>query len=456
MAQISQHALETAVKQYRDPYLGKDLYELGAVKSLTTDDSGKVTAMIELPYPSKGIAGALKELLTNALDDVGGVESVDVHVGQRIHSHKGQKDIQSVPGVKNIIAVASGKGGVGKSTTAVNTALALARYGLRVGLLDADVYGPSLPTLLRPENPTLYQNQEGLILPLDVEGLRAMSFGWIDPEQQRGAAILRGPMVSQVVSQLATRVAWGELDYLVIDFPPGTGDIQLTLTQQLPIDAAIIVTTPQQLSFVDVVKGIQMFDTVKVPTVAVVENMSYFTCGSCGEKLRPFGEGARQKLIDQFGFRHTIEVPLDPRLSALSDEGTPIVNHLPEDSVSQIYYEMAERVHGEITTLQKEEDALPTLSYNVGQNCELTYPDGRIVEIPPLELRLACRCAACVSENTGEQLVKREDLDPDVYPEEIQPVGRYAANVRWSDGHRSSIYPYDYLQQRFDPDSPDE
>lgn len=354
-------------------------------------------------------------------------------------------------GVQRILAVSSCKGGVGKSTTAVNTALALARYGLRVGLLDADVYGPSLPTLLRPENTQLYQGEDGLILPLETLGLKAMSFGWIDPEQQRGAAILRGPMVSQVVSQLATRVAWGELDYLVIDFPPGTGDIQLTLTQQLPIQAALIVTTPQQLSFVDVVKGIKMFDTVKVPTVAVVENMSYFKCGACGEKHRVFGEGARDSLIREFGFRHTFEMPLDPRLSELSDKGTPIVSALPEDEVSQLYYHIAEEVHGEVNRLMRDDPGIPELSYNVGQNCELIYPDGRIVEIDPLKLRLACRCAECVSEYTGERLVKPEDLDPDVYPTEIQPVGRYAASVKWSDGHRSSIYPYDYLQERFDP-----
>ncbi len=352
-------------------------------------------------------------------------------------------------GVQRILAVSSCKGGVGKSTTAVNTALALARYGLRVGLLDADVYGPSLPTLLRPEETTLYQSEEGLIQPLDVLNLKVMSFGWIDPEQNRGAAILRGPMVSQVVSQLATRVYWGELDYLVIDFPPGTGDIQLTLTQQLPIDAAIIVTTPQNLSFVDVVKGIQMFDTVKVPTVAVVENMSYFQCGSCGEKQRIFGEGARERLVQQFGFQHTFEIPLDPRLSQMSDEGTPLIASLPEDPISQLYYELAEKVHGEITRLQQENPGIPTLSYNVGQNCEMTYPDGRIIEIPPLDLRYACRCAACVSEYTGEQLLKKEDLDPDVYPTEILPVGQYAASVKWSDDHRSSIYPYDYLEERF-------
>ncbi|MGA0367988.1 MAG: P-loop NTPase [Kiritimatiellia bacterium] len=357
----------------------------------------------------------------------------------------------ALAGVQRILAVSSCKGGVGKSTTAVNTALALSRYGLRVGLLDADVYGPSLPTLLRPEQTTLYQNAEGLIQPLECLGLKVMSFGWIDPEQQRGAAILRGPMVSQVVSQLATRVDWGELDYLVIDFPPGTGDIQLTLTQQLPIHAAVIVTTPQNLSFVDVVKGIQMFDTVKVPTVAVVENMSYFQCGSCGEKQKVFGEGARGKLIRQFGFQYTFEIPIDPRLSQCGDEGHPLVARWPEDPVTQIFYELAEKVHGEINRLMQDNPGIPQLTYNVGQNCELTYPDGRMVEISPLELRFACRCAACVSEYTGEQLIKKEDLDPEVYPTEILPVGRYAASVKWSDDHRSSIYPYDYLQKKFDP-----
>ena len=364
--------------------------------------------------------------------------------------HPGLTDVQ------RILAVSSCKGGVGKSTTAVNLALALARYGLRVGLLDADVYGPSLPTLVRPEDTQLFQREEdGLILPLAAHGLKVMSFGWIDPSQQRGAAILRGPMVSQVVSQLATRVAWGELDYLVIDFPPGTGDIQLTLTQQLPIDAAVIVTTPQQLSFVDVVKGIQMFDTVKVPTVAVVENMSYFQCTACGDKQHIFGEGARRKLIEQFGFRNTYEIPLDPRLSSDGDEGTPMVASRPADPVSAVYYELAEAVHGEINTLQSESTGRPELSYNVGQNCELLYPDGRIVEIPPAELRFACRCAQCVSESTGEKLIRREDIDPEIYPTAIKPVGNYAAHVEWSDGHRSSIYPYDYLIELFDTPVPE-
>ena len=350
--------------------------------------------------------------------------------------------------VQRILAVSSCKGGVGKSTTAVNLALALSRYGLRVGLLDADVYGPSLPTLLRPADTQLFQREaDGLILPLQVEGLQVMSFGWIDPAQQRGAAILRGPMVSQVVSQLAGRVAWGELDYLLIDFPPGTGDIQLTLTQQLPITAAVIVTTPQQLSFVDVVKGIQMFDTVKVPTVGVVENMSYYEVN--GEKHRIFGQGAKDKLVAQFGFQHTFEIPIDPRLSSDGDAGTPMVSSRPADPISNRYYEIAEAIHGEINTLIQH-GGTPVLSYNVGQHCEVTFPDGRILEIPPMELRLACRCALCVSETTGEKLIRREDIDPDVYPESIKPVGNYASAVTWSDGHTSSIYPHDLLIEVFD------
>ncbi len=351
--------------------------------------------------------------------------------------------------VQRILAVSSCKGGVGKSTTAVNVALALARYGLRIGLLDADVYGPSLPTLIRPEDPTLYQNGEGMILPLEVQGLKVMSFGWVDPSQQRGAAILRGPMVSQVVSQLATRVDWGELDYLVIDFPPGTGDIQLTLTQQLPIDAALIVTTPQQLSFVDVVKGIQMFDTVRVPTVAVLENMSYFLCPDNGKKYKVFGEGAKQQLVDRFGIEHSFELPIDPRLSQSGDEGTPLVASDPEDEISQLYFNIAEAVHGEINRLTQEDPGIPKLSYNVGQNCELLYPDGKLVEIAPFDLRMSCRCAHCVSESTGEQLIPAEDVDPDIYPTEIKQVGRYAASVKWSDGNCASIYPYSYLEERF-------
>ena len=215
----------------------------------------------------------------------------------------------------------------------------------------------------------------------------------------------------------------------------------------MPVTAAVIVTTPQQLSFVDVVKGIQMFDTVKVPTVGVVENMSYYEVN--GEKHRIFGQGAKDKLVDQFGFRHTFEIPIDPRLSSDGDAGTPMVSSRPADPISNRYYEIAEAIHGEINLLVQH-GGTPVLTYNVGQNCELTFPDGRILEIPPAELRFACRCALCVSETTGEKLIRREDIDPDVYPETIKPVGNYASAVTWSDGHKSSIYPHDLLIELFD------
>ena len=234
----------------------------------------------------------------------------------------------ALQGVQRILAVSSCKGGVGKSTTAVNTALSLARYGLRVGLLDADIYGPSLPTLLRPENPTLFQNQEGLILPLEVEGLRAMSFGWIDPEQQRGAAILRGPMVSQVISQLATRVAWGDLDYLVIDLPPGTGDIQLTLVQSVPLTGAVMVTTPQEVAVADAVKAMNMFrlPSVNVPILGVVENMSWFTPKELPDhKYFLFGEGGGKKLTKMANSVLLGQVPLVQGIREAGDAGKPAV-----------------------------------------------------------------------------------------------------------------------------------
>ena len=222
MTQISEQALQSAVREYRDPYLNKDLYELGAVKSLNADERGNVTLMVELPYPSKGIAGALKQLVGNALEDVDGVEKVDVHVGQKIHSYKVQKDLPSVPGVKNIIAVASGKGGVGKSTTAVNLALALQAEGARVGILDADIYGPSIGMMLGvPEGKRPDTRENKYFVPMDAHGLQANSMAFVVTEKT--PMVWRGPMVSGAVMQLLQQTLWNELDYLIVDMPPAPG-----------------------------------------------------------------------------------------------------------------------------------------------------------------------------------------------------------------------------------------
>ena len=250
MTQISQQALEAAVKEYRDPYLDKDLFELNAVKSLNADDNGQVTMMVELPYPSKGIAGGLKQIVTNALELVEGVTGADVHVGQKIHACKINKDISPVAGVKNIIAVASGKGGVGKSTTAVNLALALSAEGARVGILDADIYGPSVGMMLGvPEGKRPDVRENKYFVPMQAHGLQANSMAFVTTDKTPMA--WRGPMVSGAVMQLLEQTLWDELDYLIVDMPPGTGDIQLTLAQKVPVTGAVIVTTPQDIALLD-------------------------------------------------------------------------------------------------------------------------------------------------------------------------------------------------------------
>jgi Mrp family chromosome partitioning ATPase/DUF971 family protein len=344
--------------------------------------------------------------------------------------------------VTHLLAVSSCKGGVGKSTVAVNLAYALASTGAKVGLFDADVYGPSLSTMVSPKDTVLYQEGD-MIVPLEYEGIKLMSFGWVPTESgETGAAIMRGPMVTQVITQLLGNTAWGELDYLVIDYPPGTGDIQLTLSQVVKISAALIVTTPQQLSFVDVVKGIQMFDKMKVPTLGVVENMSYFICDKCDEKHYLFGQGSRDRLVKEFGMKHSFELPIQPELSADGDSGHPYMLSHPDAPVAKAFMEVAECVKAELAELKQ---GIPVLSYNVGQDLCLTLPDGSEHEFTPLALRLICRCAHCVDELTGIRKVTAETLDPDLYPTAILPTGNYAAAVEWSDGTKSCIFPFDTI-----------
>ena len=294
MTQISQPALEAAVREYRDPYLGKDLFELGAVKSLVADAAGQVTLSVELPYPSQGIAGALRQIVSHALEDVAGVTGVEVQVGQRIFAAKVAKALPSVPGVKNIIAVASGKGGVGKSTTAVNLALALQAEGARVGILDADIHGPSIGMMLGvPEGKRPDTRENKYFVPMRAHGLQANSMAFVVTEKT--PMIWRGPMVSGAVLQLLQQTLWDELDYLVVDLPPGTGDIQLTLAQKVPVTGAVIVTTPQDIALLDAKKGIEMFRKVDIPVLGVVENMSVHICSQCGHEEPLFGHGGGER-----------------------------------------------------------------------------------------------------------------------------------------------------------------
>ncbi len=355
--------------------------------------------------------------------------------------------IDKAPGlqrVRHLLAVSSCKGGVGKSTVAVNLAYALHGQGMKVGLFDADVYGPSLPTIVRPRSTDLFSRNE-LIVPLEAEGVKLMSFGFVPTAPgSSGAAIMRGPMVTQVINQLLTGTDWGELDYLVIDMPPGTGDIQLTLTQLIPLTAAIIVTTPQELSFVDVVKGIQMFQKLKVPTIAVVENMAFYECGQCGHRDYLFGPGVRNRIVEQFGIHNAFEIPLWSALSQSGDAGRPVLLEQPDHVVSQTFVALARAADEEINRLQTG-GANPIARFVIGRGVVLTWPDGREQDIDPATLRRRCQCARCIDENTGQPLLDPESVPDDIYPTELHPMGNYAVAVQWSDGHDASIYPYDFL-----------
>jgi ATP-binding protein involved in chromosome partitioning len=352
MTQISQQALETAVKEYRDPYLNKDLYALGAVKSLTADDNGKVTLMVELPYPSKGIAGGLKQIVANALEFVDGVESAEVHVAQKIHSYKTNKDLPAVPGVKNIIAVASGKGGVGKSTTAVNLALALQAEGARVGILDADIYGPSIGMMLGvPEGKRPDVRENKYFVPMQAHGLQAISMAFVTTDKT--PMVWRGPMVSGAVMQLLQQTLWDELDYLIIDMPPGTGDIQLTLAQKVPVTGAVIVTTPQDIALLDGKKGIEMFRKVEIPVLGVVENMSVHICSNCGHEEPLFGQGGGERIAEEYETTLLGQLPLHMTIREQTDSGAPTVAAEPDSEVARRYLDIARRVGAELSTRER-------------------------------------------------------------------------------------------------------
>lgn len=428
-----------------DPDLGKDIVSLGFIKDLVISEAGAVSFAVELTTPACPVKEHFKTSCERAVSGLPWVTSVQVTMTAQARRAAPQAAATGLSEVANLVAVSSCKGGVGKSTTAVNLAYTLAAAGAKVGLFDADVYGPSLPTMVRPSASDLYQQNE-LLVPLEYEGVKLMSFGFVPKSDGDGAAIMRGPMVSQVINQLLTSTDWGALDYLVIDMPPGTGDIQLTLAQLVPLTAAVIVTTPQELSFVDVVKGIQMFDKLKVDTVAIVENMSYFVCDQCDKRHTIFGAGAANKLVEQFGFKNTFEIPVVESVSKHGDSGRPLVLEEPDSPVAAVYGELCEAVVREISTLQHAGLLRPSVSFQSEQGEILVNgPDGQQHGWKPAALRRACRCALCVEEMTGQPLLDPTQVADDIYPMSFTPMGNYAVAITWSDGHSSSIYPYTLL-----------
>ncbi|MFM8865775.1 MAG: iron-sulfur cluster carrier protein ApbC, partial [Limnohabitans sp.] len=322
-------ALQTVV----DPNTGKDFVSTRQLRNLSVE-GGNVAFDVELGYPAKSQIPALRQALIAAAKGVQGVDNVSANVTTKIIAHAAQRGVALLPQVKNIIAVASGKGGVGKSTTAVNLALALAAEGARVGILDADIYGPSQPMMMgiegRPES------EDGQTMePLENYGVQVMSIGFLVNQDE--AMIWRGPMATQALEQLLRQTNWKELDYLIVDMPPGTGDIQLTLSQRVPMTGAVIVTTPQDIALLDARKGVAMFEKVGVPILGVVENMAVHVCTNCGHVEHIFGEGGGKRYADEKSLDYLGALPLNLQIRLQADNGKPTVVSDPDGEVAGIY-----------------------------------------------------------------------------------------------------------------------
>ncbi|KAL9189462.1 hypothetical protein ACHAXT_009137 [Thalassiosira profunda] len=488
-----QSQIRSALSAVVDPDLDADIVSLGFVQNLQLDASGVVSLDLELTTPACPVRDqfvAECQDLINGLDWTRGAEVT--LTAQPIEAPSGAPLGMSQIGA--VIAVSSCKGGVGKSTTAVNLAFALEAQGARVGIFDADVYGPSLPTMVTPEDDDVrFVGRQ--IAPLKRGGVRLMSFGYVN----EGSAVMRGPMVTQLLDQFLSLTNWGALDYLILDMPPGTGDIQLTLSQRLNITAAVIVTTPQELSFVDVERGVEMFDAVEVPCVAVVENMAYLERDDEGEngaakideaalrekflealhgavsdssdaadvandlvkivqenmqsqsngekeQIRIFGPGHRRRLSEQFGIEHSFSVPLLGKIAQKGDSGTPFILDYPDSPQAAIYRDLAQSVVGEVAKAKfgkGKGGGRPMVTYDAeGHTMRVEEPgDEESGTISPAELRRACRCAACVEELSGKQILDPASIPESVKPVDLSPTGNYALSVDWSDGHRS-LYPY--------------
>lgn len=337
---ISELQVQTALKEVVDPNTGKDFVGAKAAKNIKVSGAD-VSVDIELGYPAKSQIEAIRKLVIDKLKTLPGIGNVSANVFQKIVAHTAQRGVKLVPGVKNIVAVASGKGGVGKSTTAVNLALALVAEGARVGILDADIYGPSQPQMLgiegRPES------ADGKSLePMEAHGVQAMSIGFlIDPEQPM---VWRGPMVTQALTQLLGDTRWQDLDYLIVDMPPGTGDIQLTLAQQVPVTGAVIVTTPQDIALLDARKGLKMFEKVGIPILGIVENMSIHICSKCGHEEHIFGTGGGALMSKDYDVELLGALPLDIKIREQVDGGHPTVVADPDGRPAEIYKTIARRI----------------------------------------------------------------------------------------------------------------
>lgn len=379
---------------------------------------------------------------------------------------------EKLPGIRHIVAVGSGKGGVGKSTVSVNLALALQHLGACVGLVDADILGPSIPGMLGiPTGLPPTQSPEGKMIPAQRHGLKVVSMGMLTGDDN--PAVLRGPMVGKYLKMFVDGVQWGTLDYLILDLPPGTGDTQLTLAQSMPLSGVVIVTTPQDVSLKIARRGLRMFEKVQVPILGIVENMRTFTCPHCGKSTDIFRRGGGERMCLELNVPFLGALPLDADVVTGGDEGRPIVAAQPKSVSAQVYAAIAtalvEQLHAAVAVLKPfvwkwdgnegapawMEDAVrPAGSRNtpIGlrrrdpRTLSMLWEDGHRDDFDVRDLRLACRCALCIEEMSGRKLLDPKTVRPDVSPRQIVSVGNYAIGFDWNDGHNSGIHSFNDLR----------
>jgi ATP-binding protein involved in chromosome partitioning len=443
---IGTEDIRAALSRVEDPDLGRDIVTLGFVRDIRVEGEN-VSFAIELTTPACPVRDQMKEDAHRAVLSLPGITNVEVEMTSKVRGTRSEQDAL-IPLVKNVLPVASGKGGVGKSTVSANLGIALARLGARVGLMDADVYGPSIPTIMGATTPPTAQN--GTIVPVFCYGVKIVSIGFFVPKGE--ATMWRGPMLSKLIDKFLGGVEWGELDYLLVDLPPGTGDVQLSLCQKIPLTGAAVVSTPQGLAFNVAEKAISMFTTLRIPVLGLVENMSGFECRHCGQREEIFGSGGARRFAATNGIPFLGEIPLSTDIRRTSDEGNPIVQSMPESASARAFGRVAENLAAQVSTLSmggvsSDRPEIAEMTQPSENEVQILWKDGHESIYTGYALRLGCRCAVCIDEISGNKRLREESIDKNVRPISIDPVGRYAIRFHWSDGHSTGIYTFELLRQ---------
>jgi ATP-binding protein involved in chromosome partitioning len=367
MALINSETVLSALKTVKDPDLNKSIVALDFVRDVKVEGAN-LSLKLMTPNPSPNAKTNLEKAVRQALSDLPSLGDVLIAIETQVPNGRGASGKQSIPGVKNIIAVSSGKGGVGKSTVAVNLAVALAQWGANVGLVDTDVYGPNVPIMMGIDQDPMVQGQK--LLPLESYNVKVMSIGFLNRGDR--PVIWRGPMLGTAVRQFLYDVIWGELDYLIVDMPPGTGDVQLSLAQLVPVQGAVLVTTPQEVAMADVRKALNMFEQVHIPVFGIVENMSYFVCSNCSEKHHIFGSGGGAELARRFKTRLLGQIPLSTSMREGGDAGLPILIAAPDSIQAEAIREIAANVAAQVSKAAYVEAGLPIINMGDGRGDSFT------------------------------------------------------------------------------------